>query len=155
MRPSGRPRLGCLRARDGRTGRVRAAWRALVDRIKSLAPCHEPAAESRAALTGREQPSGISADKGVRVTRGRKRSEGERADRTRIEAPGERISDEVRFLCRSSGGHLFRESEVLVPDPTIPEGSRAPRLGKLGRTESEHLPSASPSCRVSHRPQLA
>ena len=33
--------------------RVRAAWRPLGGRMKSLAPCHKPAAESRAALTGR------------------------------------------------------------------------------------------------------
>lgn len=33
--------------------RVRVAWRALGDRIESLALCHEPAAESRAVLTGR------------------------------------------------------------------------------------------------------
>lgn len=34
--------------------RVRVAWRALVGRIKSLAACHEPAAESRVAMTGRQ-----------------------------------------------------------------------------------------------------
>ena len=35
----------------GRCVRVRAPWRALVDRIESLKSCHESTAESRAALT--------------------------------------------------------------------------------------------------------
>ena len=35
----------------GQWVRDRAPWRPLADRTKSLAPCHEPAAESRMALT--------------------------------------------------------------------------------------------------------
>ena len=48
---SGRGSASRVRAAGGRR-RVGAAWRARVDRSKSLAPCHEPAVKSRAAETG-------------------------------------------------------------------------------------------------------
>ena len=78
-----RPRAAqgsCVRAARGCV-RVRASWRALVHRIKSLAPCHEPAAESRAALTGWLRFSGRLPDGGPGAARGRKpeQSDGGRA----------------------------------------------------------------------------
>ena len=54
--PARRGSHGFVRARaTGCCMRVRAAWRPLVDRKKSLAPCHEPAAESRGALRARQR----------------------------------------------------------------------------------------------------